>query len=113
MASPAYKLFEQAMTSRKQILCTYDGHPRELCPVILGHTNGQEVALVYQFAGRSKSKLPPHGQWKCLSLSKASNIQLREGPWYAGSSHTTPQHCVQAVDLDVNPVSPYTPQRRL
>jgi hypothetical protein len=111
--SSAYKLFEQAMTSRKQILCAYDGYPRELCPVILGHTNGQEVALVYQFAGQSKSSLPPRGQWKCLSLSKISNIQLRDGPWHAGASHTKPQPCVQAVDLDVNPASPYNPKRRL
>jgi hypothetical protein len=53
------------MIGRKQVLCTYDGYPRELCPVILGHTNGQEVALTYQFAGRSKGGLPPGGQWKC------------------------------------------------
>ena len=70
------------MTNRQQVLCTYDGYPRELCPVILGHTNGQEVALTYQFAGKSKSQ----GRWKCLSLSKVSNIQLRDGPWH----ETTP-----------------------
>jgi uncharacterized protein (DUF4415 family) len=108
--SSAYKLFEQAMRSRKQVLCTYDGLPRELCSVILGHTDGQEVALVYQFAGQSNSRLP---QWKCLRLSKVSNVQLRDGPWYAGSSHTRSQACVQVVDLDVNPRSPYRPKRRV
>jgi uncharacterized protein (DUF4415 family) len=111
--SPAYKLFEQAMTSRKQVLCTYDGYLRELCPVILGHTNGEEMALAYQFAGQSKSGLPPWGQWKCLSLSKVSNIELRDGPWHAGASHIRPQHCVQEVDLDVTPASPYNPKRKL
>src|SRR5215471_19226498 len=34
--SSVYKLFEQAMVSRTQILCTYKGRRRELCPVILG-----------------------------------------------------------------------------
>jgi hypothetical protein len=111
--SPTYDLFEQAMTKRKQVICTYDGHPRELCPVILGHSNGEEVALAYQFAGQSNSGLPPGGQWKCLRLSKISNAQLRDGPWHAGSSHTRRQPCVQAVDLDVNPVSPYDPRRRV
>ena len=111
--STAYKLFEQAMTSRKQVLCSYDGYHRELCPVILGHTSGQEVALAYQFAGQSKSQLLPQGQWKCFLLSKASNIQLRDGPWHAGSSHTRPQACVHTVDLDVNPASPYNPKRRV
>jgi hypothetical protein len=113
MPSPAYQLFEQAMTSRKQVLCSYDGRLRELCPVILGHTNGQEVALVYQFGGQSKSGLPPRGQWKCLSLSKVSNILLRDGPWHTGSGHNKAQHCVQEVDLDVNPTSPYNPKRQL
>jgi predicted DNA-binding transcriptional regulator YafY len=111
--SPTYDLIEQAMTSRKQVLCTYDGYPRELCPVILGHTNGEEVVLAYQFAGQSNSGLPPEGQWKCLRLSKVSNVQLRDGPWHAGFSHIRRQPCVQVVDLDVNPASPYSPKRRL
>ena len=112
MPSQVYSLFEQAMIGRKQVLCTYDGYPRELCPIILGHSNGQEVALTYQFAGRSKSGLPPGGQWKCLWLSKAHNVQLRDGPWYTGNSHTRLQPCVKSVDLDVNPDSPYSPKRR-
>ena len=113
VTSVAYQLFEQAMTSRKQVLCSYDGHFRELCPVILGRTNGQEVALVYQFGGQSKSGLPPRGQWKCLLLSKVSNILLRDDPWHTGSGHNKAQHCVQEVDLDVNPTSPYNPKRQL
>lgn len=113
MPSPAYKLFEQAMTDRKQVLCTYDGYFRELCPVILGHTNGLEMALAHQFAGQSKSGLPPRGEWKCLSLAKVSDIRLGDGPWHAGASHTSPQRCVQEVDLDVNPASPYKPKRQL
>jgi len=111
--SATYHLFEQAMTGRKQVRCTYGGYLRELCPVILGHTNGEEVVLAYQFAGRSNSPLPPGGQWKCLRLSKVTNGQLRDGPWHAGSSHARRQACVQAVDLDVNPASPYNPKRRL
>jgi hypothetical protein len=101
------------MADRKQILCLYDGYPRELCPIILGHNNGQEVALTYQFAGQSKSGLPSGGQWKCLRLSKIADVQLRDGPWQAGASHKRPQPCVEIVDLDVNPSSPYNPQRRL
>jgi hypothetical protein len=112
MPSATYQLFEEAMRRRKQILCLYDGHPRELCPVILGHTKGQEVALTYQFAGKSSKPLPPSGQWKCFRLSKVRNVQLRDGPWHAGAQHMQPQSCVDIVDLDVNPDSPYNPQRR-
>lgn len=100
------------MIGRKQVLCSYDGYPRKLCPVILGHTNGHEVALAFQFGGRSKSGLPPGGQWKCLRLSKVQEARLRDGPWRAGTRHTRPQLCVKVVDLDVNPNSPYNPTRR-
>jgi hypothetical protein len=112
MPSQNYALFEQAMITRKQVLCTYDGYVRELCPVILGHTNGREIALTYQFGGQSKSALPPGGQWKCLRLAKVRDARLRDGPWHAGDRHTRRQPCVKAVDLDVNPDSPYRPSHR-
>jgi len=109
--SPIYLLFALAMAERKQVVCRYDGHLRELCPIVLGHTRGQEVALVFQFAGGSKSGLPRGGQWKCLHLSKVSDAHLREGRWHARSRHERRQACVEVVDLDVNPASPYHPQR--
>ena len=112
-SSSAYKLFEEAMRTRKQILCTYNGRTRELCPIILGHSQGQEKALTYQFGGRSEKGLPAGGQWRCLWLSKVRNIRLRDGPWHAGDRHDRPQDCVEIVDLDVNPASPYNPTRRL
>src|SRR5580704_12534968 len=112
-SSAAYRLFEQAMVKRQQILCVYDGYQRELCPIILGHSQGEEEALTYQFGGDSKSGLPPRGQWKCLWLSAVGDVQLRDGPWHAGSRHSAKQRCVEIVDLDVNPASPYNPKRRL
>lgn len=111
--SRIYLLFEQAMKERKQIVCVYDGYHRELCPVILGHSEGEEKALTYQFAGGAKTALPSGGQWKCLWLSGVSEVQLRDGPWHAGSRHGERQRCVEIVDLDVNPASPYNPKRRV
>ena len=101
------------MADRKQIVCVYGGYRRELCPIILGHSQGEEKALTYQFGGRSKSGLPPGGEWRCLWLSKVSDVQLRDGRWRAGSSHLQQQECVEIVDFDVNPLSPYKPKRRL
>ena len=111
MRSQSYALFERAMKQRKQVVCSYDGYPRELCPIILGHSQGHEKALTYQFGGKSKSGLPRGGQWRCLWLSKVSDVELRDGPWISGESHTQPQGCVEVVDLDVNPSSPYNPKR--
>ena len=113
MPSHVYDLFSQAMTGRKQVLCLYDGCRRELCPIILGHSKGQEKALTYQFGGQSRSGLPSGGEWRCLWLDRVSNVELRDGPWHTGKTHKQPQGCVDVVDLDVNPLSPYNPSRRL
>jgi hypothetical protein len=112
MHSPVYQLFRDAIIGRKQITCDYQGFYRELCPHILGHTKGEEVALTYQFAGQSSGRLPPGGGWKCLRISDISNAQLRDGPWHTGSSQTRFQSCVQIVDFDINPASPYKPAAR-
>src|SRR5581483_2091441 len=111
--SATYKLFEMAMRERKQLVCMYDGYRRELCPVVLGHSKGQEKALTFQFGGQSKSGLPPKGEWRCLFLARVGDVQLRDGPWRTGSRHTQPQGCVETVDLDVNPESPYRPKRQI
>jgi hypothetical protein len=113
MPSSTYEQFARAMAARQQILCEYDGYPRELCAIILGHSKNQEKALTFQFAGQSKSGLPLQGEWRCLWLSKVSNVRLRNGAWHSGTQHTQLQGCIEDVDIDVNPSSPYGPNRHL
>ena len=112
MPSRTYKLFAEAMAARKPVVCMYQGYPRALCPIILGHTDHAEKALIWQYEG-SGSQGPVHGQWKCLSLAKVSNTEMTDGPWRSGSKHGQKQSCVKDVDLDVNPDSPYNPRRTL
>jgi hypothetical protein len=102
MASRTYALFREAILNEKQIVCTYDGLRREICPLIVGRNHGTEKALVFQFAGGSRSGLPPGGEWKCLTLDKVTDATLRDGPWHEGSGHAREQSCVDDVDLDVN-----------
>lgn len=113
MPSKAYALFERALRERKQIVCSYDSHRRELCPIILGHTDGEEKALTFQFGGATSSRLRPGGDWRCLFLARVTEIELRDGPWRDGDSHQANQTCVAEVDLDINLNSPYSPKRRL
>ncbi len=112
MPSRTYELFAEAMASKKPVVCMYHGHPRALCPIILGHTDGAEKALTWQIEGEG-SKGPVRGQWKCLSLVEVSDAEIVDGPWHSGSEHSQRQSCVRDVDLDVNPDSPYGPKRRL
>jgi hypothetical protein len=102
MASAVYRLFRTAILERKQIVCVYGGCYREVCPHILGHKDGQEKALTFQFAGESTSGLPPGGEWRCLALAQVEDVRLRDGPWHTGHGHRKTQVCVDIVDLDVN-----------
>lgn len=113
MPSSVYQLFARAMTDQRRVRCRYHGFPREVCPVILGHSDGQEKALTFQVGGGSKSGLPPGGQWRCLTLGEVDGAEIIDGTWRSGDSHTAPQGCVKEVDLDVNPASPYHPKRKL
>ena len=45
-------------------------------------------------------------------LAKVSNVQLRDGSWHAGDRRTQRQRCIQLVDVDINPGSPYNPKCR-
>jgi hypothetical protein len=99
-ASPTYRLFREAILRRKQVTCHYQGLYRELCPHILGHKQGQEVALTYQFAGASASGLPARGEWRCLLLRQVQGARLRDGPWHS-RAHTQPQSCVEIIDVAI------------
>jgi hypothetical protein len=111
MSSRSYQLIAQAIVERRQVLCFYQGYSRAVCPALLGHTNGAEYTLAFQFAGGSSRGLPRSGEWKCLKVAEMRHVELRDGEWHAGSSHRERQQCVKVVDLDVNPSSPYNPTR--
>jgi hypothetical protein len=100
MSSATYALFRNAILGEQQVVCTYDGRRRELCPHIIGtNKGGEEVVLAWQFAGESSGKLP---QWRCLRLARIRIATLRKGPWHEGGSHRTEQTCVTKIDLDIN-----------
>jgi hypothetical protein len=100
MHSETYMLFRYAILAERQVICTYDGRARELCPHIIGtNRSGEEAVLAWQFAGESSGKLP---QWRCLKLANVRNARTRDGRWYEGGSYKTTQKCVTEIDLDIN-----------
>ena len=100
MPSATYTLFRNAILAEQQVVCSYDGRRRELCPHIIGtNKSGEEVVLARQFAGESSGPLP---QWRCLRLANVSDARARDGRWHEGGSHKTTQKCVTKIDLDIN-----------
>jgi hypothetical protein len=102
MPSAKYKVVREAILHEQQITCVYQRHYRELCPHIIGWTDGEERLLAYQFAGKTSGALPPHGAWKCLDIAEMTDVKLRGGRWHAGDDHRRTQTCVTEIDLDIN-----------
>jgi len=99
--SGAYSIVRQAILGRHQIVATYRGHRREMCPHVIGTKDGREQALFFQFAGASDSGLPPGGEWRCIPLDGLVDVVSRSGRWHTGHHNTRPQTCVDLVDVQV------------
>jgi predicted nucleic acid-binding protein len=110
--SPTFAVFHEAILNRQQITCLYQGEYREICPHILGHKDGEETALVYQFGGKSRRGLSLKGDWRCLYLAQVQDSHAREGRWHSGEQHRAAQRCVDTVYVDVNTNVPNQPGRR-
>jgi hypothetical protein len=100
--SDTYAVVRQAILDRWQIVATYRGHRRELCPHVIGTKDGCERALFFQFAGSSSSGLPPGGEWRCIPLDGLTDVGSRDGRWHTMAS-TRPQTCLDVVDVEVAP----------
>lgn len=110
--SSTFKLLHRAILDRKQVAFTYKGHHREACPYILGHKDGREALLVFQFGGYGSDGLPVRGKWRCFKLSGIGDVTLRDGPWRGDAEHRATQSCVDEVFIDVNTAVPNQPGRR-
>lgn len=101
--SSAYVFVRAALLERKCVSAEYGGFLQLMCPHVIGLKQGKERALFFQFAGGSKSGLPPGGEWRCLDLSRLSNISTYEGRWQQGPPKARPPSCVDQIDVQVEP----------
>lgn len=102
--SNAYNLIREAIMKKQQVVATYDGHVRELCPHAIGTKGGQEQALFYQFGGTSSSGpiIPDSPKnWRCIPIGGLSNVSVRPGPWHTSGNHSKAQTCVDNIDVEV------------
>jgi hypothetical protein len=102
MSDPVYEMIADAVRKKRQVLATYHGLRREMCPHVLGRgPDGEVQALFFQFGGESSKGLPPEGEWRCLKLSELHDVTIRDGPWrWAPRRHQ--QACVQEVDVQAS-----------
>eukprot|EP01013_Petalomonas_cantuscygni_P016208 TRINITY_DN33174_c0_g1_i1.p1 TRINITY_DN33174_c0_g1~~TRINITY_DN33174_c0_g1_i1.p1 ORF type:complete len:102 (-),score=13.14 TRINITY_DN33174_c0_g1_i1:255-560(-) len=97
-----YGEIRDAVAAKRAIRVVFKGHERDVCPHVIGHKNGHEKVLTYQFAGYSSSGLPPGGEWRCMFVSDISSVSVISAAWHTGVGHSRPQTCVDGVDLEVD-----------
>ena len=109
MPSATHALLLKAMREERPVACTYQGHRREICPVMLGRDGLTEKALVYQFGGATSRGPVTKPDWKCFKLNEVEDGHLIDGRWHSGSQHSEAQHCMKMVEYDINPNSKNSP----
>lgn len=98
--SAVYMLVRRAIAARRQVIATYGGHVRWMCPHCIGlNKDGEEQALFFQFGGASSKPLARGGEWRCIPIAGLSDVSVRDGPWHTGGAHSRSQDCVKEVDL--------------
>ncbi|SRR6266481_2548152 len=95
--SSAQETIIKAINEKHIITAMYQGYQRIMCPHVIGYKGNVLNALFFQFAGGSKSGLPPGGQWRCVHVDELSAVSATPGEWHTGLDHSQPQNC---VDLD-------------
>ena len=84
------------------VTAVYQGLTRVMCPHVIGYKDGSVInALFFQFAGESRSGLPPGGQWRCVHVGELSHVKTEPGDWHTGPAHTRPQNCVDTIIAEV------------
>jgi hypothetical protein len=102
MSSATYDAIRQAILDRMQVVATYQGHVREMCPHAIGMKNGRQHVLFFQFGGSSSRGLPPGGEWRCMDVSTLFDVEIVTGDWHTSFNHSRPQTCIDFIDVEVD-----------
>ena len=101
MATETYELIRRAVLNKEQVIATYQGRRREMCPHFLGVKDGRPQGLFYQFGGTSSSGLGPHGSdqnWRCIPISGLIEVSIKAGAWHTAAT-SREQTCVDVIDV--------------
>jgi hypothetical protein len=80
-----------AIRQKLVVTAMYQGYERIMCPHVIGYKKGVLNTLFFQFAGGSKSGLPPDGQWRCVHVDELSSVAAAPGEWHTGPDHARPR----------------------
>jgi len=98
-----YQIIKNAILNKQPVTAMYDGYYRELCPHVIGTKDGVEQCLCYQYGGdssRGKITFDSKSNWRCMIISKFSQVTATTGPWHTFENHSKSQTCVDVIDAE-------------
>ncbi len=101
MSADAYSLVRRAIVDKHQIVGTYNGHRRAMCPHVIGMKDGRPRALFFQFGGTSSRGLAPGGDWRCILIEDLEDVVSQAGEWHSAPNYSQLQTCVEVIDVEV------------
>ena len=102
----AYQILAEAIRAKQQVVAVYDGEERVFSPHALGTKRGVAHVLVFQYAGGSRTGLPPGGEWRCLELDGLSSLRTEPGAWRTAPNVFNPQSCLDEIEVVADPLPP-------
>jgi hypothetical protein len=102
-----YDALKHAIAHKQQVVATYNGAVRELCPHVLGTKGERRHVLAYQFGGRGSDDQPVKAGWRCFDVDRLQNLATRSGPWHSAANVYNPQSCLDVVDVVVQAFPPW------
>jgi hypothetical protein len=94
-----YDLVREAVLRKQQVIASYGGQRRRMCPHLIGWKQGIPHALFYQFAGSSSHGLKSaRANWRCLATDALRDLEVRDGNWHTGD-YDASQTCIDEVDV--------------
>src|SRR5689334_22593371 len=101
-----YRLIWEAIVNKRPISAVYKDRYRLFCAHWLGRNGlGQARVLCDQYGGESKSGLSTADSadnWRCVNFEKLRRVQIVDGLWETGPSHSRPATCVVDADVDAD-----------
>ena len=91
MAIDKFVLIHDAIRNKRQIVATYRGHRRWMCPHVLGYKQGRAQCSFYQFGGSSARGLARDGSddnWRCMLIEELEDVHSVVGPWYSAPNYS-------------------------
>jgi hypothetical protein len=104
----SYTLIRQAALDTQCLTGTYQGIIRHFAPYAVGRDyQGEDNVLAFQYAGGSRRRLSPGGQWRSFRVDGLGDLRINDDPWPDGEDNGRPNSCVTEVDVEAGRRKPH------